>query len=59
MIPSNLSGIVGYARALSPPYLAHGDNPHINIETFEPSNLFPSDKEFIQIENENFYPKKD
>ena len=35
----------------------HGLDPHINVETFRPRNLFPGDKRMIQTSNEHIFPK--
>ena len=34
----------------------HGLEPHINIEMFQPRNLFPGDRKMIQIMNEHAFP---
>ena len=36
----------------------HGDpnGPHINVETFEPANRFPGDRQMIQTGNQHIYP---
>jgi RHS repeat-associated protein len=36
---------------------SHGDAPHINLEEWQPRNLYPGDKRMIQILNEHIYPK--
>ena len=36
----------------------HGLDPHINIETFKPRNLYPGDQRMIQIENIHVFPRK-
>jgi RHS repeat-associated protein len=37
----------------------HGDpkGPHINLETFEPRNLYPGDRAMVPVSNEHIYPK--
>jgi len=36
----------------------HGDEPHVNIEGFEPRNLYPGDKKWKKTGNKHAYPKK-
>jgi hypothetical protein len=31
--------------------------PHVNVETFAPRNLFPGDRKMIQTVNEHVFPK--
>ena len=35
----------------------HGLQPHVNVETFVPRNLFPGDRKMIQTVNEHVFPK--
>jgi len=35
----------------------HGLQPHVNVETFKPRNLFPGDRKMIQTGNEHVFPK--
>ena len=35
----------------------HGLDPHINIETWQPRNLFPGDNRFIPVDNIHIFPK--
>jgi len=35
----------------------HGLGPHVNVETFEPRNLFPGDRKMIQTGNDHVFPK--
>jgi hypothetical protein len=35
----------------------HGLDPHVNIETFQPRNLYPGDGRFIQQTNEHVFPQ--
>jgi hypothetical protein len=34
----------------------HGLQPHVNVETFVPRNLFPGDRKMIQTVNEHVFP---
>jgi hypothetical protein len=36
---------------------AHGLDPHINVETWQPRNLYPGDKKFVQTANEHVFLK--
>jgi hypothetical protein len=35
----------------------HGLDPHVNVETFEPRNLFPGDRKMIQTGNDHVFLK--
>lgn len=36
----------------------HGLDPHVNVETFKPRNLFPGDRKMIQTGNDHVFPKR-
>jgi hypothetical protein len=36
---------------------SHGDAPHINVQTWQPRNLFPGDTRMIELTNTHIYPK--
>jgi RHS repeat-associated protein len=35
----------------------HGLDPHVNVETFEPRDLFPGDRKMTQTGNDHVFPK--
>ena len=35
----------------------HGLDPHINVETWQPRNLYPEDGRFVPVDNIHVFPK--